>query len=77
MTLVDTPGYGESLHMEESFDVICGYVNKLFERQLPDGLESMPVSDVETPPAFAGRNAECQHLACCGPSGAVRSGQFT
>jgi septin family protein len=34
VTLVDTPGYGESLHTEESFDVICRYVDSLFEKQL-------------------------------------------
>lgn len=34
ITLVDTPGYGESLHTEESFDVICSYVDTLFEKQL-------------------------------------------
>ena len=34
MTLVDTPGYGETLHTEESFEVICAHVDSLFERQL-------------------------------------------
>ena len=34
VTLVDTPGYGETLHTEESFEVICSYVDSLFERQL-------------------------------------------
>lgn len=34
VTLVDTPGYGESLHTEESFEVICKYVDALFEKQL-------------------------------------------
>ena len=34
VTLVDTPGYGESLHMEDSFDVITSHVDGLFERQL-------------------------------------------
>jgi len=34
VTLVDTPGYGETLHTEESFEVITHYVDSLFERQL-------------------------------------------
>jgi septin family protein len=34
VTLIDTPGYGETLHTEESFDVICAHVDNLFERQL-------------------------------------------
>lgn len=34
VTLVDTPGYGETLHTEESFEVICSHVDGLFERQL-------------------------------------------
>ena len=34
ITLVDTPGYGESLHTEESFAVITQHVDGLFERQL-------------------------------------------
>ena len=34
VTLVDTPGYGEALHTSESFEVICDYVDNLFERQL-------------------------------------------
>ena len=34
VTLVDTPGYGETLHVEESFDCITSYVDGLFERQL-------------------------------------------
>ena len=34
VTLVDTPGYGETLHTEESFEVITSYVDSLFERQL-------------------------------------------
>jgi septin family protein len=31
--LLDTPGYGDSLHAEESFDVICEYVEGLYAKQ--------------------------------------------
>jgi len=34
VTLVDTPGYGESLDAQESFAVVEQYVDALFERQL-------------------------------------------
>ena len=34
VTLVDTPGYGESLDAQESFDVVEQYIDGLFERQL-------------------------------------------
>ena len=32
VTLVDTPGYGESVDTNESFEVICSYVERCFER---------------------------------------------
>ena len=34
VTLVDTPGYGESLDAQESFDVVEQFIDGLFERQL-------------------------------------------
>ena len=34
VSLVDTPGYGDAVNTEESFDVITEYVESVFERQL-------------------------------------------
>jgi len=34
VTLVDTPGYGDAVNAEESFDVICSHVEDVFNAQL-------------------------------------------
>ncbi|KAL1520117.1 hypothetical protein AB1Y20_023589 [Prymnesium parvum] len=46
VSLVDTPGYGDAVNTEESFDVISRYVESTFERQL-QAESSWSARDVE------------------------------
>ena len=48
VTLVDTPGYGESLDAQESFAVVEHYVDALFERQV--SVRALPEHHLSTSP---------------------------